>query len=371
MKRLARIEFVVVLVLTLAVSLSIAHGVAKTLIPAPSGAPGGLGAQLEVPLTAEFAPVEEPPVALAPAFTWPGMPPVYNQGQTGECVAFSVGTLQTFHDHIDQGPGFFNPNQPLFFARIGGTEADGAYMSIAMAQLLNVGYPAKSTPDNSGAHRIASYRRVALNVTAIKTALVKYGVLAVISPYYHSWFTPVNGVLPQPDYVIGGHAFDIFGYDDTKAGGSVGAGPGAFLWRNSWGPNWGDHGNAWLPYQYATIPYAVYASVDVNDAPAPSPTPVPTPSPTLPPTAPPTQAPTSSPSLAPSPATPTPSAVPTLLSPTPTATPGPSVVPTLGPSPSASPIPVPPAPGSANAFVFVVLVLTGIAAGVALWKAKR
>ena len=42
---------------------------------------------------------------------------------------------------------------------------------------------------------------------------------------------------------FGGHAMCVVGYDDKKFG-------GAFLIMNSWGPNWGQNGFAWVRYQH-------------------------------------------------------------------------------------------------------------------------
>ena len=58
----------------------------------------------------------------------------------------------------------------------------------------------------------------------------------------------------QGEKVVGGHAVDVVGYDDTlKIKNATPGGPettGALLIRNSWGTGWGDHGYGWLPYQY-------------------------------------------------------------------------------------------------------------------------
>ena len=67
-----------------------------------------------------------------------------------------------------------------------------------------------------------------------------------------------GGKYPVPnDYDIqnGAHAVAIFGYDDsliiqnTSSSGAVSS-TGAFLFQNSRGPEWGDKGFGWLPYDY-------------------------------------------------------------------------------------------------------------------------
>ena len=66
-----------------------------------------------------------------------------------------------------------------------------------------------------------------------------------------------GGKFPMPtssERVVGGHAVDAVGYDDTlKIKNSTPGGPettGALLIRNSWGSGWGDGGYGWLPYEY-------------------------------------------------------------------------------------------------------------------------
>lgn len=55
-----------------------------------------------------------------------------------------------------------------------------------------------------------------------------------------------NVMMPsQQDKILGGHAVVCVGYNDDKQ---------AWIMRNSWGENWGDHGHFYLPYEYLENP---------------------------------------------------------------------------------------------------------------------
>lgn len=63
----------------------------------------------------------------------------------------------------------------------------------------------------------------------------------------HLEFYPNTFTMKVPELkdVADGHGIILVGYqdDDRLPGG------GAFVFRNSWGPEWGDHGYAWMPYK--------------------------------------------------------------------------------------------------------------------------
>ncbi len=93
---------------------------------------------------------------------------------------------------------------------------------------------------------------------AIKWATVEHGAVAA-AMYYHnsameqstkSYYHPGPGVLPPTHYV------SIVGWDDRYPAASFAETPpgdGAFLVRNSWGPQWGLDGYFWVSYHDASF----------------------------------------------------------------------------------------------------------------------
>lgn len=75
--------------------------------------------------------------------------------------------------------------------------------------------------------RIRQYGRVRSDIEHIKRALICYGPLSTAS---ENW----------------GHAFVIVGYDDNMECG--GNSPGCWIFRNSWGTNYGEGGYSVIPY---------------------------------------------------------------------------------------------------------------------------
>ncbi len=100
--------------------------------------------------------------------------------------------------------------------------------------------------------------RVKTNLAAGLPAMFGFVVYSSISQ------AGTTGKIPFPaagERVLGGHAIDVAGYDDTMKIKNTNPGgretTGAFLIRNSWGTGWGDHGYGWFPYDYVTARMAV------------------------------------------------------------------------------------------------------------------
>ena len=186
------------------------------------------------------------------AYKVTGMPAVLNQGNTPQCVAFSSAAMKGHQDHIDQRE-WFDFDESLFFKDIHGT-SQGAHVRDAMNQMLNSGYPLDG--GNIVAtlqHRIAAYFTVPANLDAIKAAIIDFGPVVVTTTWYGSWFRPTaQGVLPAPNFPVGGHAVLAYGWNDRWG----------LLCRNSWGSQWGVAGDFFMPTQYVQHLTSAWKTVD-------------------------------------------------------------------------------------------------------------
>jgi len=99
-------------------------------------------------------------------------------------------------------------------------------------------------------HKVSQYLRLDNTVlNNLKSCLAAgFGFVFGFTVYasFESNAVTNTGIVPMPqpgDYVLGGHACFCLGYDDAHQW---------FIVRNSWGPNWGDHGHFYIPYSYLT-----------------------------------------------------------------------------------------------------------------------
>jgi len=101
---------------------------------------------------------------------------------------------------------------------------------------------------------VKSYQRInTADKTTKKTVLTQGSAIAFGFSVYDSFESAAveaSGLVPMPsksESLLGGHAMLIVGYDDNKV---INGQKGAYECRNSWGPNWGDHGYCYMPYSY-------------------------------------------------------------------------------------------------------------------------
>ncbi len=199
-----------------------------------------------------------------------------NQGQQGSCVAWSCAyASQTILTAAATGA---NPNSIRFspsylYNQIKLEGCQGSYLQKAMeAMSRNGGVPLSQyayrdddcdrSPSSSDVQAgrqnvIHGFQRLtdgdnisqgSVSVRAVKEHLAKDAPVAIGMMVGQSFMQGMMGEeLWEPQQMdasqmgMGGHAMSVIGYDDRKFGGS-------FQIMNSWGPEWGKNGVAWVRY---------------------------------------------------------------------------------------------------------------------------
>ena len=93
------------------------------------------------------------------------------------------------------------------------------------------------------------FSKMGTDLNDLKDCLVSgYPFLFGISVYesFESASTRASGIVPMPaegEKKLGGHAVLAVGYDDDKK---------QFIFRNSYGPDWGKSGYGYMPYDFVT-----------------------------------------------------------------------------------------------------------------------
>lgn len=202
---------------------------------------------------------------------------VYDQGRLGSCTGNAIAGAIEF-DQIKQGKPEATPSRLFIYYNERAMEHTvpldhGAQIRDGVKSVAKLGVcPEKmwtyddSPPPSEDApcptckfaqkppescytealeHQILVYRRLPQDLTAMKGCLASgYPFVLGFTCYSNLPFTSTTGEIPLPgagDHVIGGHAILAVGYDDTRH---------RLIFRNSWGPGWGQGGYGFLPYAY-------------------------------------------------------------------------------------------------------------------------
>lgn len=212
-----------------------------------------------------------------------------NQGQQGSCVAWASAyaartIVQAQATGTDPNSSTFSPSYLYNQIKLG-NDCQGSYIYRAMDNMKaggvlpfsQFGYTDQSCskqPDGSQKqaalpYRIKGYQRLSYSgddqrtdMLAMKQQLSQGSPVVIGMMVGGSFMQDMEGrevwIPTQADYRMagfGGHAMCVIGYDDYKEG-------GAFQIMNSWGPEWGKNGIAWVRYQdfdyFAKEAYAVY-----------------------------------------------------------------------------------------------------------------
>jgi C1A family cysteine protease len=194
------------------------------------------------------------------------LPPVWNQGSIGSCVAHGVAIAHIAAQRKNKAAKEIMPARlALYFQgrAVRGWQAQdsGMFISDAMKCVAKLGvadeklYPYLTTRyllkppaavyANGLLHQSLEYQKIdSSKPDVIKAALAEGLPVVFGSTLYENHGTLVGNVMPDPDLstsAIGGHCMALVGYDSGKK---------QFLVRNSWGKSWGDNGHHWVSEKY-------------------------------------------------------------------------------------------------------------------------
>jgi C1A family cysteine protease len=198
----------------------------------------------------------------------PGCSPITNQDQVGACTGFSiVGAVE--YDENKQREHFIKLSELFVYFNERDFEGDigedgGAQIRDGIKLIAKFGVcqealwpfdetkwknrPTMEAFQDGLNHRALSYKRVAVTQSDFEHALASgFPIVMGITVFesFESDEVARSGMVPMPnqetEQCMGGHAVLAVGYDRIKRLVKV---------RNSWGPDWGDHGYFYLPYDF-------------------------------------------------------------------------------------------------------------------------
>lgn len=199
---------------------------------------------------------------------WLGV--VKNQGQEGSCTAQSGCSIMEWLIAKAEGQTLvLSPAMLYEVERILEGEPDkdiGARLRVTQYALQTVGvcrealdpytpqdFLVRLTPDilNDATHHRIRHGFWAPSLTEILGALafgvpVQIGI--VVTQSFESAAVAATGQVPMPtpdDPILGGHALVAYGYSIPHR---------VVMVRNSWGEDWGNHGNCEIPFEYFENP---------------------------------------------------------------------------------------------------------------------
>lgn len=195
-------------------------------------------------------------------------PPVMNQSALGSCTAHGITGLARWHINKRGSTYDFEMSrlQLYYDTRVieDSVNSDaGAMIRDVVKTLANKGVgheelwpydisrfadpPPQEVYDDAVQYKALRYERVPVSVQGLKIALANNHPVAIGIAVYESFEgaqVAQTGMVPMPyvgESMVGGHCMYVVGYGQR---------PGHFTVRNSWGDDWGDKGDCYIPERY-------------------------------------------------------------------------------------------------------------------------
>lgn len=199
----------------------------------------------------------------------PAMPPVYDQGRIGSCVANATGACHEYNQ-MKQKQTYFAPSRLFIYWGARKIEHSehydaGCMIRDAIKVLVAQGVceekewpyvesryatrPSDACFRHAMDHQAVLYQRLFNVVDDMRGCLASGFPFAVGLTIYESFESKQvakTGMVPFPskgERSKGGHAVTCVGYDNKDF---------TFIMRNSWGANWGMDGYFKIPFSYMT-----------------------------------------------------------------------------------------------------------------------
>ena len=198
----------------------------------------------------------------------PNCPPVCDQGQLGSCTANAIAGALEYEQIKKKDVNYFLPSRLFVYYNerlMEGTVSSdsGAMIRDGIKSVNKQGAckettwpyviskfktkPTAKSYTEALKYKSIEYSSLPQDMTSVKTCLFNGDIFVFGFTVYDSFEsdqTARTGIMTMPtqlEKVLGGHAVEGVGYDDTKKW---------IICKNSWGPLWGDKGYFYMPYDY-------------------------------------------------------------------------------------------------------------------------
>jgi hypothetical protein len=205
---------------------------------------------------------------LPTSFDWRtqgGVTPIRSQGGCGSCWAFCAAAAYESQILIHSGPDYNISEQAILSCNTVGDGCAGGWMETAYDIWMDHGavleecmpyHEIDTEPCAQGSCAVIDdldgYYYVDDTVDGLKTALLD-GPVAVAMAVCGG-FDAYTGGCYEDNCTEINHGVTVVGWDDTMCGGE-----GAWIVKNSWGPDWGDNGYIYMKYGTCYIGYGATA----------------------------------------------------------------------------------------------------------------